>query len=147
MVLSYRSYEQDAEPDRFMNAKLCLAAAFYTGLVVPVCPLVNKEDTAPSVCMCECEGVKRRISATSPHCAKPEDSDDFSFTQKGTYQKLERWLKQTKQEDQASPIQCWSVWTGRERRCWMDAGEPRAAPWVCCALLLGAQHERQMQSI
>lgn len=77
------SYEQDAEPDLVMNAKLCLTAAFDTSLVVPVCPLVNKEDTAPTVCACVRVRVgKQRIGATSPHCAKPEDSDDFSFTQK-----------------------------------------------------------------
>lgn len=60
-----------------MNTKLCLAADLSLSLVVPVCPLVNKEDTAPNVCMRVCEGGKQSISATSPHCARPEDSHAY----------------------------------------------------------------------
>lgn len=49
-LTQHQQYQQIAEADIDMNTKLRLAVAFSTGLVVPVCPLVNKEDTAPTVC-------------------------------------------------------------------------------------------------
>lgn len=50
-----------------MNTKLCLAADLSLSLVVPVCPLVNKEDTAPSVCVRVCEGAESKASVQHPH--------------------------------------------------------------------------------